>query len=130
MQQIGIKGFTETGTTGITALSFASQTRNSAITQFGWRGCMDIGNWQPFAAAEWNHELGGQNRSITAALTSIAAPSYTTPAAPIASDWASLSFGASYKLNEQVMLHGGFLAEVFSPQVVSYSGALGVSVSF
>jgi outer membrane lipase/esterase len=130
MQQIRIKGFTETGTTGITALSFASQTRNSAITQFGWCGSVDIGNWQPFADAEWNHELGGQNRSITAALTSIPAPSYTTPAAPIASDWASLSLGVSYKLNQQVMLRGGILAEVFSPQVISYGGALGVSVGF
>jgi outer membrane lipase/esterase len=51
MQQIRIKGFTETGTTGITALSFASQTRNPAITQFGWCGFVDIGNWQPFADA-------------------------------------------------------------------------------
>jgi outer membrane lipase/esterase len=37
LQQARINGFTETGTTGVTALSFGSQTRNSAVTQLGWR---------------------------------------------------------------------------------------------
>ncbi len=130
MQQIRLKGFTETGTTGLTALSYSSQTRNSGVTQLGWRGSMDMGNWQPFAETEWNHELGGRNRSITAALTSIAAPSYSIAAVPVAEDWATLSAGASYKLNTQTILRAVASAQVFSPQVFSYGGGLGVSVGF
>ena len=56
MQQVHIDGFTETGTSGVTALSFAGQTRDSFVSQLGWRVLVDIGKWQPFAEAKWNHE--------------------------------------------------------------------------
>ena len=49
LQQVRINGFTETGSSGLTALSFGSQTRGSAVSQLGWRGSLDLGNWQPFA---------------------------------------------------------------------------------
>ena len=71
LQQVRIDGFTETGSSGITALSFGSQTQDSAVTQLGWRGSWTLGNWQPFADVEWNHELADKNRTITASLTSI-----------------------------------------------------------
>jgi outer membrane lipase/esterase len=79
---------------------------------------------------EWNHELGGGNRTVTAALTSIAAPSYSAAAAPVATDWATLSIGAGYRLNSRAMLRVTALAEVFSPQVIGYGGEIGVSVGF
>ncbi len=56
MQQVRLNGFTEAGTSGVTALSFGGQTRNSLVSQLGWRGSVDLGNWQPFAEADWNHE--------------------------------------------------------------------------
>jgi outer membrane lipase/esterase len=130
LQQVRLDGFTETGTSGLTALSFGSQTRGSAVSQLGWRASAELGNWQPFAAVAWNHELAGGNRTITASLTSIAAPPYTTAAAPVAGDWATASLGIAYKLNAQVMLRGAAFAEVFTPQVSSYGGELGVNVSF
>ena len=49
LQQVRINGFTETGTSGVSALSFGSQTRDSAVSQLGWRGSVDLGDWQPFA---------------------------------------------------------------------------------
>jgi outer membrane lipase/esterase len=130
LQQVRLNGFTETGTSGITALSFGRQTRDSFVSQLGWRGSVDVGNWQPFADVEWNHEWAGNNRTITASLTSIAAPPFSTAAAPVASDWATASVGASYKLNAQVMLRGALSAVLGNAQVTSYGGELGLSVSF
>ena len=49
LQQVRINGFTETETSGVSALSFGSQTRGSAISQLGWRGSVDLEDWQPFA---------------------------------------------------------------------------------
>jgi outer membrane lipase/esterase len=130
LQQVHLNGFTETGTSGVTALSFGDQTRNSFVSQLGWRGSADLGNWQPFAEAEWNHEWGGRNRTLTASLTSIAAPSYTELAAPVASDWATVLLGVSYKLTPQVILRGAVMTMFANPQVISYGGELGVNVSF
>jgi outer membrane lipase/esterase len=130
LQQVHLNGFTETGTSGVTALSFGDQTRNSFVSQLGWRGSADLGNWQPFAEAEWNHEWGGRNRTLTASLTLIAAPSYTELAAPVASDWATVLLGVSYKLTPQVILRGAVMTMFANPQVISYGGELGVNVSF
>jgi outer membrane lipase/esterase len=130
LQQVRLDGFSETGTSGVTALSFGSQTRNSAVSQLGWRGSVDLGQWQPFADVEWNHEWAGRNNTVTASLTSIAAPPFTAAAAPVASDWASASVGASYKLNSQVMLRGSLSAVLGNAQVTSYGGELGLSVNF
>ena len=37
LQQVCVDGFTETGTSGVTALSFDGQTRDSVVSQLGWR---------------------------------------------------------------------------------------------
>ena len=130
LQQVRLGGFTETGTSGASALSFSSQTRNSFVTQLGWRGSMDLGDWLPFAEVDWNHEWGGKNRTLTASLTSIAAPPFTAAAAPVASDWATILAGVSYKLSPQVILHVAASAMFANPQVSSYGGELGLSFSF
>ncbi len=130
LQQVYVNGFTETGTSGVTALSFGSQTRGSLISQLGWRVLADAGNWQPFAEAKWNHELADKNRMVSASLTSVAAPSYSIAAAPVASDWATASLGAVYKINPQMLLRGAFSAVVLNPQVISYGGELGLNIGF
>ena len=89
---------------------------------------MQVGKWQAFAEAELNHEPGGRNRPVTAALTPNDAPSYATTATPVASDWATLSAGASYRLSSQVMLRVATFSDVFSPQVIGYGGERAVSV--
>jgi outer membrane lipase/esterase len=130
LQQAHLNGFTETGASGVTALTFSSQTRDSLITQLGWRVLGDLGSWQPFVEAKWNHEWVGKDRMITASLTSVVAPSYSVAAAPIASDWASALFDTSYKFNSQIMLRGAFTTVFLNPQIISYGGELGLNVSF
>ena len=65
-----------------------------------------------------------------ASLTSVAAPSYTMDAAPVASNWATASLGTSYKFNSRVTLRGAFLATFLNPQVRSYGGEFGLNISF
>ena len=130
MQQVYLDGFTETGTSGVTALSFANQTRNSFVGQLGWRVLVDMGKWQTFEEMEWNHEYADRNNTVTASLTSVAAPSYTMDAAPVASDWATASLGISYKLNSQVTMRGSVSAVFLNPQVTDIGGELDLNVSF
>ena len=128
MQQVSVKGFTESG--GVSALSFDSQTRDSLVSQFGWRVSVDLNQWQPFAEATWNHEWSGQNRTITTALTTVQAPSYRMDTAPVATDWATASIGTSFKVNDQVSIHAVLTAECFNAQSVTYGGNMGVTISF
>uniref|UniRef100_I2Q3D2 Autotransporter protein or domain, integral membrane beta-barrel involved in protein secretion n=1 Tax=Desulfovibrio sp. U5L TaxID=596152 RepID=I2Q3D2_9BACT len=137
LQRVRINGFAETGTTGaetgtngVTALSYGQQTRDSAVTQLGWRLLVDVGPWQPFVEAKWNHELADQDRMVKAAITSTTAASYKVAANPVAMDWSSGSAGVSYKVNERVMVRGTGSAVLYSPQVVTYGGELGLSVAF
>jgi outer membrane lipase/esterase len=127
---VRLDGFSETGTTGMTALSFGSQTRTSAVSQLGWRASLDVGAWRPFTEVAWNHEWAGKNRTITASLRSIAAPPFTAAAAPEASDWATVLLGVSYRITPQVTVLGAASAVVINPQVASYGGELGLNVAF
>ena len=63
-QEARIDGFTETGVTGATSLSFDRQKRDSQITQLGWRGTLELGAWKPFAEATWNHEWNDDDRTL------------------------------------------------------------------
>ena len=130
LQQVHLDGFSETGTSGVTALSFDSQIRDSFVSQIGWRVLVDIGNWQPFVEVKWNHEWANRDNTVTASLTSVAAPSYTMDAAPVPFNWATASLGISYKLNSRVTLRGAFLSTFLNPQVRSYGGEFGLNISF
>lgn len=138
LQQVRIKGFAETGgsgaqtgSNGVTALSFGEQIRDSAISQLGWRASVDVGDWRPFVEAKWNHELVDQSdRKVKAALTSTTAAPYSMAAAPVKADWATASAGTSYKLSERVLVRGSASATAFDSQTVSYGGEVGVNVSF
>jgi outer membrane lipase/esterase len=129
LQQVHLRGFTETGDSGVTALSFTGQTRNSLVSQLGWRILGDIGKWQPFAQARWNHEWGDKHKSVTASLTSVFAPTYTMAASPVASNWADAWLGTNYQINSHVSLRGAFLATICDRRE-SYGGELGLNVSF
>ena len=48
----------------------------------------------------------------------------------MASDWATASLGAAYKLNSQMMLRGAVSAVFLNPQVISYGGELGLNIGF
>ncbi|MCB2185557.1 MAG: autotransporter domain-containing protein [Deltaproteobacteria bacterium] len=130
LQQVYLNGFTESGGTGLTALAFGGQTRDSVISQLGWRVAVDVGDWQPFAEAKWNHEFADTDRTVTAMLTTTDAPSYEVDAAPVGEDWATASLGASYRLNSWVTLLGSLSAMLGNSDAESYGGEVGVNFSF
>ena len=130
MQEVHVKGFTESGASGVSALSFGSQTRDSVVSQIGWRVLVDLGSWQPFAEAKWNHEWADNNRTVSASLTTVDAPSYSLDAVPSGTDWATASLGTSYKLNSQTMLRAELSVEFLNPQVLGYGGDLSLNVRF
>jgi outer membrane lipase/esterase len=131
LQQAYVNGFTEAGMTGATALSFRGQTRNSAVSQLGWRVSADFGRLRPFLEADWNHECADKNRTVTTSLTTaIVAPSYTMDAAPMVTDWATTSLGAYYELSSRAMLRAAASAMYINPQMTTTGGEVGVNVSF
>ena len=130
LQQVRIKAFTESGTSGVTALHYGEQQRDSAVTQLGWRVLADIGRWQPFVEAKWSHELADPKRTVKAALTTISAPAYSMDAVPVTTDWGTVMLGTSFKVNDRVMLRASFSSMFSNPQVATYGGELGVNVSF
>jgi outer membrane lipase/esterase len=129
-QQTHLNGFTETGTSGATALSFGSQTRDLLVSQLGWRGSTSVGRWQLLAEVEWNHDWAGKNREVTASLTSVAAAPYTTAAAPVAEDWATASLGTAYELNSRTTLQAAVSAMIGNSRAASYGGDLSLSIGF
>jgi outer membrane lipase/esterase len=129
-QEADIDGFIEHGTTGVTSLSFESQTRKSQVTQLGWRGSVELSAWKPFVEATWNHEWNDDDRTVTTTLTTVSAPSYTTLATSVDSDWGNATIGASYRINPNTILWGAF-SEVFgNSEMTNYGGEVGLSISF
>ncbi len=130
LQRANLNGFTETGTSGVTALSFGSQTRDSAVLQLGWRALLDLGLWQPFAEAKWNHECVETQRTVKASLTTVGVAPYSMDAAPVPMDWTRAAIGTSYKLNSLTVLRGETSVVVNRSQATSYGGELGINVAF
>jgi len=130
LQRVTIRGFTESGTSGMTALTYGEQKRDSAVTQLGWRILADAGPFQPFAEAKWNHELADPKRKVKAALTTTLAPAYSMDAVPVTTDWGDVTLGTAYKASDRVTLRASFSSMFSNPQAVAYGGELGVNVSF
>lgn len=129
-QKADIDDFTETGTTGATALSFDDQTRDSQVTQLGWRASIEVGAWKPFAEATWNHEWNDDDRTVTTTLTSVSAPSFTSLAVPVAADWGNVTIGTSYKVRPSTMLWIVFSTVVGNSELTNYGGEFGLRISF
>jgi outer membrane lipase/esterase len=130
LQQIHLDGFTETGTSVVTALSFAGQTRNASIGQLGWRAMTNMGDWQLSVEAAWNHDWAGRNREVTAALTSVAAAPFTAAVTPTSADWAIGSLGASCRLNSRIILHATGSVMIGNPQVTRFGGEVSLDIGF
>ncbi|MFT3941224.1 autotransporter outer membrane beta-barrel domain-containing protein [Rhodopseudomonas sp.] len=133
LQRIDIDGFTETdafaASGGFTALSFGSQARNSAVTELGYRASVDLGTWQPFAKLVWNHEFASLDRSVTASLTTVAAPGYAMPAVVLGRDWGAGTIGASVTIAQQVTGYAAFTSQIGERNIVTYGGQLGLNVA-
>ncbi len=128
LQQVRIGGFTETG--GFTSLGFAAQTRNSAVSELGYQASYEAGRWRPFAKASWNHETASTDRSVTASLTTIAAPSYSMPAVVTGTDWAVATAGTTLELAHNVTGLAAVTGTAAQKNVTAYGGQLGMNVAF
>ncbi len=133
LQHIHVDGYTETDSFaaigGFTALSFADQTRDSAVTELGYRASVAIGIWQPFAKLVWNHELADTDRSVTASLTSTVAPSYFMPAVILGKDWGTGTIGTTATIAKGVTAYATFSDQFVQRNVVAYGGQVGLNVA-
>jgi outer membrane lipase/esterase len=128
LQQVHIDGFTESGS--FTSLGFGSQTRNSAVGDFGGRVTFDLGRLSPFAKATWDHEFASTDRQVTAILTTSVAPSYSMPAVQVGSDWGVVTAGTAVKLASNVSGLFAVSGTLAQQNVTTYSGQVGINVSF
>jgi outer membrane lipase/esterase len=133
VQHITVNGYTETdpfaAIGGFTALSFGDQTRNSAVTELGYQASLALGRWQPFAKLVWNHELASTDRSVTATLTTIVAPSYWMPAVVLGKDWGTATIGTTVTFAPGVTGYGTLTSQIGQQNVVTYGGQLGLNVA-
>lgn len=130
LQRVILDEYTESGYSGVTALSFGRQTRDALISQFGWQGSLNTGKGKLFGKIGWNHDWAAKNREITVSVTSAVAAPYTADAAPVASDWGTASLGFSHNLYSNVKLQSTISTMFVNPQVMSYGGELGLNVIF
>jgi outer membrane lipase/esterase len=130
LQQVYVDGFTETDSLGgVTALSFGGQTRDSAVTELGYQASINMGIWSPYAKLVWNHELVPYDRSVTASLTTVAAPSFSLPAVILGTDWATATLGTSVALGRGMTAYASFNSEVGQNQVTYYGGQIGLNIA-
>ncbi len=130
LQRVWVNGYTETDSLGgVTALSYGNQVRNSAVTELGYQAHIDLGIWRPYAKLVWNHELVRYDRSVTASLTTITAPSYSMPAVVLGTDWGTGTIGTTLALGHGVTGYASFTGQFGQSQAVFYSGQIGLNVA-
>jgi outer membrane lipase/esterase len=134
LQRVHVNGFTETDQFtdigGFTALSFLSQTRNSAVSELGYQASVDLGAWRPFGKLVWNHELVNTDRQVTALLTSASfAPAFSLPAVTFGKDWGTAQLGTTYKLSQSATAFAAFNTQLAQQNVTTYGGQVGINVA-
>lgn len=131
LQQVYVDGFTEANPSGApTALSFTSQTRNSVVTELGYRASLRFGIWEPYAKLMWDHEFADLNRLVGASLTSIVAPAFSMPAVILGRDWAAATIGTRLKLASDVSGYVALTGQVGQNNAMTYGGQVGLNVAF
>ncbi|MBS0247908.1 MAG: autotransporter domain-containing protein [Proteobacteria bacterium] len=127
-QRVRVGAFSESGS--FTSLSFGDQTRNSAVSEIGYQASYDAGWLHPFAKLAWNHELAGDDRWVSASLTTIAAPSYSMPAVQLGQDWGSITTGASMAVATRSRLIVALASEFARNNATSYGVQLGFNAAY
>jgi outer membrane lipase/esterase len=125
LQQAMIDAFTETGS--FTSLSFGTQIRNSEVGVLGYRAQIDWGMWHPYAQVVWDHEFDPLNRVVTAALTTITAPSYSMPAVVLGRDWATATVGTQVTFSPLWSGFASFTGQLGQNHATVYSGLIGLN---
>ena len=77
----------------------------------------------------WNHELADTSRTVSASLTSIAAPAYFLPAVDLGHDWGSGTIGTRFRLGPSVSGYAAFTGQFGQGNVVTYGGQIGLNVA-
>lgn len=133
LQKVDVNGFRETdpfggdATGGFTALAFAGQVRDSAVTELGYQVSTTFGIWQPYAKLVWNHELASTNRVVTAYLTTIAAPGFSMPAVILGGDWGTATIGTTVTLRPGITAYASFNSEFGQSDATYYGGQVGLN---
>jgi outer membrane lipase/esterase len=128
LQRVKVGGFTETGS--FTSLAFGDQTRDSAVSQLGYRVALDAGMLRPFAKVAWNHELAAADRLVVTSLTTTIAPSYALPAIAVGRDWGTGQVGTQVALGAGVTGTVSVTGQVGQDRVVTYGASAGLNVAF
>jgi outer membrane lipase/esterase len=128
LQRISVTGFTESGS--FTSLSFGDQTRNSAVSEFGYQANYDAEWLRPFAKLAWNHEWTSTDRRVTASLTTIAAPGYSMPAVTLGKDWGTANVGTSVPVTANTSAMIAVTSEFAHKSVTTYGAQAGLSAAF
>jgi outer membrane lipase/esterase len=136
VQHIDVNGFAESdpfagdASGGFTALTYAGQVRNSAVTELGLQTGVDVGLWHPYGKLVWNHELDSDDRVVTAFEPEIAfAPGYSMPAVSFGRDWGSATAGTTYYLGHGMTAYASFNSEFGQSEVTYYGGQIGLNVA-
>ncbi len=130
LQRVYVDGFTEVDSLGgVTALSFASQSRNSAVTELGYQVRVNLGMFGPYAKLAWNHELASADRQVAASLTTITAPSFSMPAVALGRDWGTGTIGTTVALGQSMTGYASFTSQFGQSQATFYGGQVGVNVA-
>jgi outer membrane lipase/esterase len=128
LQHIKVSGFTETGS--FTSLSFGDQTRDSAVSEFGYQASYNAGWLQPFAKAAWHHEWASTDRQMTATLTTITAPSYSMPAVEFGKDWGAINLGAIVPIAAHTNAMIAMTSQFAEKSVIAYGAQVGLNAAF
>jgi outer membrane lipase/esterase len=129
VQSVGIDNFTETGS--FTSLAFSNIGRTSTVSALGYRAALDLGIWRPFAQATWNHEFDdAASRTVTASLTTLAAPSYSLPIIQLGRDWGSAVIGTTVAVAQDWTGLASFNAQFGQSGTTSYGGRFGINYAF
>jgi outer membrane lipase/esterase len=127
VQRVHVNDFTETGS--FTSLSFAEQTRNSAVSELGYRASFDAGPFRPFAKAVWNHEWANTDRDVAAFLTTITAPGFALPAVIFGKDWGTATAGTTLQMSSSVTGLVAVVGQFAQHNVTTYGVQFGFNVA-
>jgi outer membrane lipase/esterase len=127
-QNVSLDGFKETG--DYTSLEFGSQMRESSVSQLGYLAIYDLGKYQPYVEALWNHELANTSRDVSVQLISKALPALSMPAVLLGKDWGEAKAGVKIDVGKNLKLVLEGSADFGQTSTTLYGGQIGFNVSF
>jgi outer membrane lipase/esterase len=128
-QNANIDGFSETG--GLTALEFGGQARQSTVGQLGYLAIYELGKYQPYVEALWNHEFASTGGDVSAQLVSFKAlPAFSMPAVLLGKDWGEAKAGVKIDVGSGVKLVVEGSADFGQTSTTLLGGQIGLNTSF